>query len=246
MIKYPIAIATKGRPDGSTMKMLDSEGVAYTLFVEPQDAELYCTYKNVVVIDENDKGLWYVRNKIIEYYQSKGATWVWVLDDDIKYFKEVIAKRCVNIPAKEMFDRLNTEFVKDYKAIVQLGLAYSQFAWSATKRYSLDKVCDCCVCINVSKLGAIKFREMDFKVDRDFTLQILSKGKGSMLINQFAFVVPKNGSNKGGLHAKYHTEGLEEKASRDMIKKWPKVCTFNLKKDGRPDVKINWSYFKRK
>jgi hypothetical protein len=86
---------------------------------------------------------------------------------------------------------------------------------------------------------------VNLKLDRDFTLQVLSLGYDTLRTFKYAFSCPKNGSNAGGLQGVYQTDGEELRNSQRMCELWgAQVCKLNIKSDGRPDVKINWGYFK--
>jgi hypothetical protein len=128
--------------------------------------------------------------------------------------------------------------------VAQVALEYQQFAWSATKD-ARNSYCDVAVAIHAKRTGRLRYREITPKEDRDFTLQVLASGWGTARFSRLAFSCPKNGSNDGGLAPLYATGGYEEAASRRMVELWgDEVCTFHRKPDGRPDVKINWRFFR--
>jgi len=74
-----VAIPSKGRPGKITS--LDIFPKAY-IFVEPQDFEEYNKlYSRVINIKENDKGVSYVRNFILKYFEKEKI--IAIADDDI-------------------------------------------------------------------------------------------------------------------------------------------------------------------
>lgn len=247
MTIYPVFVPSKGRAEKLlTVNLLGD--VPHSVVVEPQEYAAYVKHMpeaNVICVDENDRGLAYVRNYILDMGRERGG-WFWMLDDDISGFYRVEARRNVRTPAGVALGAAQ-EILEGHPAVVQGSLEYQQYSWSARKAYVLNGYCDVCVCIDADRASMLYFREeMDLKLDRDFTLQVLSMGYDTLRTSKVAFASPKNGSNTGGLHSAYAQEGREEAVSRHMTSEWGgDVCQFRKKKDGRPDVKINWGHFRR-
>jgi hypothetical protein len=245
---FPIYVPSKGRPDSFTMQLLEKHLIPYTAVLEPQDGFAYRAFspKYCVqeILPENDKGIAYVRNYILNLTRGFGHKWFWMLDDDIKGFFLTRDGKTVKSDPKEVLLEAQRVFTNIGKYLGQGALEYQQFAWSAKKDHVLNSYCDVAVCINVENTQWVGYRpEMELKEDRDFTLQILKAGFLTARASKCSFSAPKNGSNKGGLYDAYRSN-REAAASQRMVKEWPKVCTLNTKKDGRPDVKINWKLFK--
>lgn len=243
--QHPIFIATKGR--AGTAKVLPLlDGCNFTLVVEPQDHHAYASaYPGVsmVALPENNRGIAFARQWILERARSEGLPWFWMMDDDVTGFFRVESGKCVRYAAKEVL--LAAEMQICRTAWVALGaLEYQQYAWSQKKDRVMDSYCDVAVLINTRLTKLSKYRD-GVKEDRDFVLQNLANGFSSMRTSHLAFSAPKNGTNKGGLHDAYKS-GLERHWSMQMCKLWPEVCTLHVKKDGRPDVKINWKFFKNR
>jgi len=246
MNRYPIYICSKGRAGNSNIiTELNEQKMNCTLFIEPQEVEAYAgEYPNLKIVDigKNNQGLVYAREFIRLHAIEADDEWYWNLDDDVR-FQVNIKGKIRNAPITDIVKI--EEFISKLKGVGQVGLEYSQFAWSASKAFRYNTHCDCFICNNVE---AFKFTSYDdtvlLKEDRDMTLQILTNGNKTVLINKYCFTAPKNGSNKGGLYDVYQS-GVEEERSKAMIAKWGnEICQFNRKKDGRPDVKINWRHFK--
>lgn len=245
-LTYPIYIVSKGRPTGKTFKLLKEDNLKFTVVIEMQD---YAEYKKhmpnamYVILPEQDKGVAYARNFALDQANIMSYDWIWLLDDDINVFYKTINNKNVRrTPQEALFGA--QKIIDKFPNCLEASLEYQQFAWSAAKPYTLNTRCDVVVALRICKMSSIRCSEdLRFKVDRDLTLKILNRGYQTLRINAFSFAAPKNGSNKGGLYDEYHTDGVEEAASLAMVKKWPGVCKFNRKKDGRPDVKINWRLF---
>lgn len=243
----PIYVPSKGRAGTSnTIKHLLAEGIPFTVFLEPQDVENYREAYGtegyaIAILEKNDMGLVYSRNAILDYAQWRGDQWIWMLDDDINMMGTVIEGKVVKRPwhiimmqAQEVQDRFSN--------LALMGLEYQQFAWSQKKPYTFNSYADTAVALHAQRLKSFRYRT-EFKHDRDMVLQLITMGYLTLRTSWFCFGSPKNGSNKGGLYDKYKA-GKEAAASAEMVKLWPGVCKLNTKKDGRPDVKVNWALFK--
>lgn len=244
----PIYVPTKGRAGTSqTIKNLIEQKIPFTIFVEPGEVEAYTKAYGtggfmVAILKGDNLGLVHSRNEILEHARAVGNEWIWMLDDDITSMGVVKDSKVVKTPWAEVLEKAQQAQVK-FPNLALMGLEYQQFAWSATKEYSFNSYADTCVALDVRKLKGFKYRT-EFKHDRDMVLQLLTMGYLTLRTSMLAFGSPRNGSNKGGLYDLYKA-GKEEAASKEMVKLWPGVCTFNVKKDGRPDVKVNWRLFKK-
>lgn len=240
----PIFIPSKNRPDSKLFQMLKDEGLDFTIFIEPQDSDKYKKY-NTITLKENNKGIVYVRQAILNHARTNNIDWYWMFDDDVANFFKL--KDRTNI-SSTIIEALTVAESKINDSIGQIGFEYQQYSWSASKPIIYNSYCDVVVCIN-SKVFA-NYRDLSIdgfmKEDRDFTLQILSSGLNTIRICVYSFSCPQNGSNIGGLSHLYKKEGHEEACSKAMEKAWPGICKFNKKANNRPDVKINWGHFKRK
>lgn len=241
----PIYILSKGRADScNTAKLLDHAGVPYTVVVEPQETADYADVidpEKLLSLPDNNQGIAYVRNFILK--QNRGR-WFWMLDDDISGFYVRGNKRVDRIDAQTALSE-SQRIIQSLKGVVQGGLEYQQLAWSTTKQYALNSYCDVCVLINGGAVGFTKYRdEIALKVDRDFTLQLLSSGKRTARVQIYAFAAPENGSNAGGLQATYQTGIREREAVNQLAAMYPGIVKPVIKKNGRYDAKINWRHFK--
>lgn len=247
---FPVYVNSKGRPDGKFFALLREAKVPWTVFVEPQDEAAYrrAGHRSVVVVDSDDCGLTRSRNHAFDYSAAKGADAYWLVDDDVNHLYSAPGDgRCHPASLGDVL-RACERLVADLGIpLGQAALEYQQFAWSARRPYTLNSYCDVFVltfAANLRAAGARWDEELNFKSDRDLTLQSITRGLPVVRLHQYAFSTPKNGTNDGGMAALYATPGLEEAESHAMCSKWPGICTFNRKKDGRPDVAINWRVFR--
>lgn len=247
--EWPIYINSKGRPECKTAKLLP-EG-RFKIVVEPQDYDAYVKQwgkKHVLVLDKNDQGIAYVRDFTVKHNQKLGKGWFWLLDDDISnFFKEDNGKN-----VKSTFldaEKYVKKKLKGQEKFAIASLEYSQYAWSAKGRVTINSYCDVCVLIHAQKvkeIGAEYDLRFKLKSDRDFALQVMSKGFNCVRFTKFSFGCPENGSNKGGLHETYSKKSPERISCIMLEEKWgTDLVNVTVKKSGRVDAKINWKAFKK-
>lgn len=241
-----IYIATKDRADScATAIALQKEDIKnFTLVVEPQDKGKYleifpdCQY---LVLEKNDMGVTYARNKILDNARERNLDWFWMLDDDIKSLNLTENAKIVKKSFSEVLKRAE-KVITETKSVALGAMEYGQYAWAAKKERVFNSYCDVAVLISVKNTMHLNYRE-NCKEDRDFVLQCLASGFDVVRSSMTSFTCPKNGSNKGGLHDAY-AKGLENHWSKRMVDLWPGICELKIKSDGRPDVKIHWKKLK--
>lgn len=90
-MKCLVAIPSKARPNNIKKYVepfMQRLGLDYRIFVEPQDAELY-KFKNVVLIDDNDRGLGYATSFAKKYAEENNYELYFRVDDDVKGIGEI-------------------------------------------------------------------------------------------------------------------------------------------------------------
>lgn len=242
---WPVFIPSKGRPQTLLPKLLPTA----VLVVEKEEEEAYCAEhpgSKICVLPESGKGIAFVRNWILDFNRAHKNPWFWMLDDDIKGFYATVNRRNAPLPAEECLLTAQ-KLVETVPMAGQAALEYQQYAWSATKDLRVGGYADVCVAVNTRYTSLCRYRpEMNLKEDRDFTLQVLSNGAQTVRCSKLSFSVPANGSNAGGLKDLYETSGAERGAVDRMIKAWgTDICEAQVKPNGRYDLKIHWSYFKK-
>jgi hypothetical protein len=243
-MKWPVFVPSKGRPDSVLInKLLQTSYVV----IEPQDRLIYenkIGKGRLVILPENDRGIGYVRQFILERCRALGG-WYWMLDDDISSFYRTENSKLIKIDPEKALCAAEDLILKQSN-VGQAALEYAQFAWSQTKPVKFFGYCDVAVAVNTELTSFANYRsEMNLKEDRDFTLQILANGARTMRCSMISFRAPKNGSNKGGLHSVYAKRGREESAVDRMVFAWPGIVQKQVKKDGRVDCKIDWKFFSK-
>lgn len=226
-------IPTKGRLNTKTYKLFQDVGIEIKHFIEPQEIEKY-QVPNKVSILENDKGIGYVRNFMLNYARENNFDWVLICDDDVTSFG-IYNGKTVKKDALIWFTILNKAKQLPFELI---GINYTQHAWHEKTSYSINKkFAEVCVLMNVSKIKWDYRPEFDLKEDRDFALQTIKNGNGILRFNHFWFACPDVGSNVGGLQDMYKSKKDEESAKK-MCKEWNPFIA--LKKKGeRIDMKTD-------
>lgn len=227
-------IPTKGRVNTKTYKLFQEVGIEVKHFIEPQEIENY-QVPNKVSILENDKGIAYVRNFMLNYARKNKYDWVIICDDDVTDFGLAINNKCITKNAGVWFDIYNKVKNLPFELI---GLNYRQHAWNETKNYSINKkFAEVCVLMNVSKIKWNYRQEFNLKEDRDFALQTIKYGNGILRFNKYFFNCPDVGKNTGGLQNEYKAKKDEESAKK-MCYEWNPFVTIQ-KKDDRIDMKAD-------
>jgi len=224
-------IPTKGRLSTKTYKLFEEVGIEVKHFIEPQEIDGY-DVPNKVSILENDKGIGYVRNFMLNYARENKYDWVLICDDDVTSFG-VYNGKTVKKDASIWFDILEKAKKLPFELV---GINYTQHAWHEKTSYSINrKFAEVCVLMNIRKIKWDYRSEFNLKEDRDFALQTIKKGNGVLRFNHFWFACPDVGSNAGGLQSEYRAKKDEETAKK-MCFEWHPFVTLKRKGD-RVDMK---------
>ncbi|MDR2652871.1 MAG: hypothetical protein LBC68_11275 [Prevotellaceae bacterium] len=237
MQEVRIYIPTKGRSKKQlTAALLDKAGLNYYRVVEPTEAHLYDGDKIIRPLPE--QSIAYVRNLILDDAIKSNVDWLIMIDDDIRSFGTTKNQRCVKTNASIIND-----FIKGLEKlprnIIVATIRYRQNAWSETKDYNIDALCEVFVAINVKNLPTnIRYNADIFPDDRDFLLQVLISGKHSICFNRYWFACPKIGSNKGGFYDIYKSGKVLPMVEK-LSQKWGDLVILQRRKDNTINVKIN-------
>jgi len=245
---YPIFIPSKGRPNGKTFKILKAENIHSRIVLEPNDIEAYKANHggeaSYCSLHERDNGIAFARNFILKTAQSEGIEWFWSLDDDIDGFTETgLDGKPKKIAAREALEKAQ-DIITAVKA-AQGAISYSQFTLNKKKPYRMNRRCLIATLNHVPSLEGVWYDpKCTLKEDIDFSLQIMTSGRKTVLCEQLGFRVPVYGTTKGGCHSLYQLPNIEKQMSQYLMEKWGRgLVTAYLKDSNRYDVKINWKKF---
>lgn len=226
-------IPTKGRLNTKTYKLFEDVGIEVKHFIEPQEIDKY-KIPNKVSILENNKGIGYVRNFMINYAKENNYQWVLICDDDVTAFG-IYNGKTIKKDAAIWFDIFNKVKNLPFELI---GINYTQHAWHEKTNYSINKkYTEVCVLVNVSKINWNYRSEFNTKEDRDFALQTIKNGNGILRFNHYWFACPDVGSNTGGLQDIYKAK-KDEDAAKKMCYEWHPFITLKIK-GNRIDMKTD-------
>ena len=140
-------IPTKGRVNTKTYKLFKEAGIEVKHFIEPNEFDLY-EVPNKVNIKENNKGVTYVRNFMLNYARENDYEWVIFCDDDVNSFGVYNGKT-----VKKTAGIWNDILEKAKKLPFELvGINYTQHAWHEKTSYSINKkFAEVCVLMNIKK-----------------------------------------------------------------------------------------------
>lgn len=236
-------IPSKSRPTTKTYKLFEQAGIDFKHFIEPQEIDNYLV-PNKISILENNKGIGYVRNFMLDYARNNNHEWVIVCDDDVTSFG-IYNGKTIKKDASIWFDILDKAKKLPFEMI---GINYTQHAWHEKTNYSINKkFAEVCVLMNVSKIKWNYRPEFNLKEDRDFALQTIKNGNGILRFNHIWFSCPDVGTNSGGLQDEYKAKRDEESAKK-MCYEWNPFITLKKKGDRidmKTDIKGLATYYKK-
>jgi hypothetical protein len=236
----PIFIPSKGRAkNATTPKILEAEGIPFTLVVETQEADLYMTEfpkAKIGVLHESNRGIGYARQQILDLCRGDKFKKYWQIDDDLIGFEFGKGKPC---SAREAIDRLETLTERDSNTAIS---GYRWPEWGKRGRFEVN------TCIYQAVLTrtdtGINYDTEGMRQDTDFILQHIVRGWSVIRYNEVAVRFPEMGFTPGGggLSDDYRN-GRFEQAAAWLHAKWPRYTTMRKYK-GRMEAFVDWSLFK--
>lgn len=226
-------IPSKGRPKTKTYKLFQDVGIEVVHFIEPNETSIY-DVPNIVSIQQNNQGIGYVRNFMLNYARKNNFEWVIICDDDVTSFG-IYNSKTIKKDASIWLDILEKAKKLPFELI---GINYTQHAWHEKTSYSINKkFAEVCVLMNIKKIGWDYRPEFNLKEDRDFALQTIKNGSGILRFNHYWFSCPDVGTNQGGLQDMYKAK-RDEEAAKKMCYEWHPFVTLK-QKNNRVDMKTD-------
>lgn len=227
-------IPTKGRPNTNTYVRFEQAGIKCYHFLEPQEYKS-SPLPNKVSIKQNDRGVSYARNFILEWAKANNQEWIVMCDDDVNQFGYYKNNQDNKVGAviwhdiKRKAERLPFELY---------GVNLRQHAWYEKKDYTINKsFVEVCLLMHVPRIHWHYRSQFDLKEDRDFVLQTIKKGNGIIKFHKHYYNCPAVGSNAGGLQGAYASQRDKEAAIKMCYEYAPHAKMH--RKDNRIDVKID-------
>lgn len=187
--KYPVYVISKGRWNSRmTSRALERMQVPYHIVVEPQEYDNYAAVidpKKILTLPFSNLGQGSIpaRNWVWEHSISLGASWHWILDDNISAFFRMYKNVQRRVQTGAVF-RIVEDFVNRYENIGQGGLNYKMFFPRKSiipPLYVNTRVYSCMLNRN-----DLPFRwRGKYNEDTDLSLRILKAGWCTVLFNAF-------------------------------------------------------------
>ena len=243
-----IFIPTKNRLDNeSTYNILKDIGLNPILVIEPQEQEQAELLKyNYITLDENNQGITYARNFILNYAKKNKYEFICMLDDDIKQFGYIVKNDKANNKLKQSRKKDNMAFIDALNKFIEYKscgtMQYTQFAWNQVKPIVFNRGLEVVWFLYMPQLENVII-EYDTIEDRDFSLDIIiNYDVKTFRLNHHYFLVPSIGTNKGGIESS--TRALKQKYwSYKMLNKWGEnIISIIRKTNNYYNIKINWRY----
>ncbi len=242
--RYPIFIPSKGRADKSmTVDLFKKNNIPYQIVVEPQDEDQYQSMygaAHILTLPKNDQGIAYSRCWIKEFAAEHNYIRHWQFDDDIRQIRRYHSGKRMPCPADSALTAIE-DFTDRYENIGIVGIRNQAFA-DKTRPFLLNKQVYGCVLIN----SALPYKWRLLREDTDFSLQVLSGGWCTVLVNQFMFETTTSGSTKGGHNDTFYIEEDGRiNAVRELQRAWPHLNIKLIRRAGRPtqDLSHIWRRF---
>ena len=260
--RAPIYIVSKGRWEKrQTSKALDGMGLAHYIVVEEQEAEAYSAAAEdratILVLDKayqrdydpcdalgdsKGKGPGPARNFAWDHALKAGATWHWVMDDNILQFFRLNRNRFARLVDGAGI-RCMEDFAERYTNVAMAGPNYFFFAArknplphfvANTRIYSCNLIRN-----DLSYRWRGRYNE-----DTDLSLRLLKDGWCTVLFN--AFLQDKNPTNAqpGGNTAEFYVADGTLPKSQMIVRLHPDIASL-VWRYGRWHHHVDYSQFKR-
>lgn len=258
---HPLYIVSKGRWDSRlTSKALDAMRVPYHIVVEWQEYDHYAAVidpDKILILDSayqrdydtfddlgdsKSKGPGPARNFVWDHAISQGATWHWVMDDNIWFFARLHRNQKVRVNDGAAF-RVMEDFVERYENVAMAGPDYWMFAPQNERHppFILNTRIYSCNLIR----NDVPFRWRGrYNEDTDLSLRMLKAGWCTVQFYAFLQKKEQTQINRGGnTDAFYAREGTLAK-SRMQVAMHPDVSRL-VWKFGRWHHHVDYRRFRK-
>lgn len=247
--RYPVYVISKGRADVClTARFLVVDGCPFKLVVEPQEEAAYRKLygDRVVTLPFSNLGLGSIpaRNWVWEDAKAAGFARHWILDDNIYRVRRLVGRRRIPCEAGPAFACVE-DFADRYTNLALAGLNYAFFVVpSGTTRVPpFWHNVHCYSTILIQNDLPFRWRGR-YNEDTDLSLQVLSAGLCTALINTFMIQKVATMVMKGGNTAELYKGDGRLRMARSLEQQWPGVVTVR-RRFKRPQhvIKNQWRGF---
>jgi len=249
--KHPVYIVSKSRHEVRlTSDVLERMGVPHYLVIEEQEYEMYqqalkdngIRLARLLILDKKyqdeydpctdddwkSNGPGAARNFCWDHSISIGASFHWVMDDNIKDFGRMNRNKYATVASGTIF-KAAEDFVERYENVAVAGLQYFMFRFQKYKRPAFVKNTRIYSCLFIRNDIPYRWRGR-YNEDTDLSLRVLKDGWCTIQFNAFLQNKMTTQTVKGGNTEEFYAyEGTLNKSK--MIE------------DMHPDVaKVMWRY----
>lgn len=191
--RHPIYVISKGRWESRlTVRYLEKMNVPYKIVVEPQERDAYANVidpTKILVLPFSNLGLGSIpaRNWVWEHALANGATWHWILDDNIAGFFRMNRNTKIAVHDGTIFWAAE-EFVERYQNVAQAGFQYWMFAPHRARKPAFVTNTRVYSCMLIRNDLPYRWRGR-YNEDTDLSLQMLKGGWCTVLF--YAFIADK-------------------------------------------------------
>lgn len=260
--KHPVYIVSKGRWESRlTSKSFEAMKVPYFIVVEEQEYENYASViapEKILILDKQylrdydtcdslgntlGVGPGAARNFCWQHSISLGASWHWVLDDNIDGFCRLNRNERHEVTSGTIF-RIAEDFVERYENVSQAGFEYRFFAGGSRRKkppFRLNTRIYSCI-LNRNDVP-YRWRGR-YNEDTDLSLRMLKDGWCTVLFQCFLQNKAATQTIKGGNTAEfYEKEGTLPK-SQMLVDLHPDVSRLAFRY-GRHHHHVDYSSFQK-
>ena len=246
--RYPVYVPSKGRAKTAlTPRFLRDDGVPFKLVVEPQEYAVYAEHwgaERLLVLPLNNQGLVYARNWMKRHsVEVEHAARHWQIDDNCRRIVRVAKGLRVRCPSGVALSVVE-DFTERYTNVGLSGLAYAMFVPPSLGPFTLNCHVYSCQLVN----NSLPYKWRNLNDDVDMSLQILSGGLCTILVNVFAIEKLATMTLKGGqTSAVYDGKDGRLKLAKSLERVWPYV-TYTKRRFSKAQVHVrnSWKFFDTK
>ncbi len=231
--QHPIYIISKGRADTRlTARALDGLNVPYRIIIEPQEEDEYAAVidsSKILILPFSNLGEGSIpaRNWVWQHAIESGATWHWILDDNIRSFYRMTNNQKIRVASGTIF-RLAEEFAERYTNLGQIGFNYESLVLrrSSYPPYYLNTRVYSCILIRNDLEMRWRGR---YNEDTDLSLRVLKSGLSTVLFNTFLADKQRTMKMSGGNTDELYQDDGRLLMAESLVQQHPDVARVTWK-----------------
>ena len=246
---HPVYIVSKGRWESRlTSKALESMGVPYYIAVEPQEFDNYAAVIDpskilVLPFSNHGGGPTPARNWCWNHSIENGASWHWVMDDNINGFVRLNRNERVPVSSGTIF-KCAEDFVDRYENIAIAGFEYRFFAGGNRRKkpaFRMNTRIFSCLLIR----NDIPYRwEGKYNEDTDISIRVLKDGWCTLMFQCFLQNKTVTQALPGGNTDEFYSKEGTLPKSQYLVDKHPDLASI-IYRYGRWHHRVDFDVFRK-